>query len=382
MTERLLEKYTKKESMFLSEILEKWQKCKTENKKIPNNFGYAYTLNTYEQNNKIIGFGNLAAPILLFPSDEEKNSEYIFKFGNDKEYSNVSIMKEKITNISDIGCILYFFDLQTNRILKNDKENMTFLRYGFHDTNNIDFWNKLVIVFYNCEKLRNVCMSNFPKYNPKDNGQSREDWDTYKKEYDSMYVNNYCNAIKKYNNMITNKETEIKKSLQNMCIDYLRLPKDYKFKSIVLNKNSEYTISDYINSDCKDKFLNFTNNLNDDWETSLKSLVSEACKTKKINCEIVKTDEICINITDEYNIGTKRKYSYKLISAWFVTVFCLNILVGFSTNNFNNRLYLTIPVCVVFDMIAFYYRKKIVQVFYPCLYKYIKNDTAYNYLFD
>lgn len=371
MNKNLLDDYTKDKPMLLSKILEKWKKCKKEhNQEIPDNFGYVYNLKTSEQDNKIIGFGNLKKPILLLPSNEDKN--YLFKFGDNKEYSDISRIKERVTNISNIGCILYFFDLETNRIKLNEKENMTFLRYGFHDTNNIDFWNKLIIVFYNCEKLRNICLGNFSNYNPEDNGQSREDWVTYKKEYDSMYVKNYCNAIKKYNEMIAKKENEIKEGLQNMCISYLSLPKDYKFKSIVLNKNSEYIISDYIDSDCKKNFSNFTNNLNDDWETSLKSLVSEACKTKKINCEIVNTEELCIDITDEYNIGTKRKYSYKLISAWFVTVFCLNILVGFSTNNFNNRLYLTIPVCVVFDMIAFYYRKKIVLIFYPCIYKYFK----------
>jgi hypothetical protein len=382
MNNKLLDNYTQDKPMLLSKILEKWDKCKKEHKKVPSNFGYAYNLKTCEGNNKIIGFGNLTSPILLFPSNKEKNTEFVFKFGNDKEYSDINIIKEKITNISNIGCILYFFDLETNRIKTNEKENMTFLRYGFHDTNNIDFWNKLIIVFYNCEKIRNVYFGNLTNYNPKDNGQSREDWITYKKEYDSIYVKNYCNAIKKYNEMIVNKENEIKKGLRNMCISYLRLPEDYEFKSIVLNKNSEYVISDYIDSDCKKKFLNFKkNDFNDNSYTLLTSLVKEACKTKKINCEIVNTQDITIKINDEYNIGTKLKRSYKLITAWFVTILCLNILVGFSTNNFNNRPHLTIPVCGVFDMIAFYYRKKIVQIIYPCLYKYIKNETVYHYCF-
>ena len=372
-------------SLNLSAILNAWKnvsQIKLDNYKIQENFGYIhnYSETTREFNNSIIGFGAKQGKPILLLSVKETNG-FIFKFGDDKKYSNIEKINEKILNIKNIGCILYFFDLEKNRISNNEIEVMKFLRFGFNNTNNNDFWNKIIIVFYNAEKVKNTFFGTQLVYNPPK---------SQKENYDTQYVKRCKEAITKFNEHILKRKETLKRNIQRMCKNYFVL-ETCKFKSIIIgngikeiNSDDEsFNIPYGISTKCENDLSKIieNNNLYKNWYTSLIRLVNDTVETKRINCEIVNTQDIKIKINEGYNIGTKLKRSYKLITMWFVTILCLNILIGFSTNNFNNRLYLTIPVCGVFDMIAFYYRKQIVQIIYPCLYKYIKNDTEYQWLF-
>lgn len=364
----------------LKQITEKWRDLLEKQIPIKNERGGITLIKLKSINEKkIIGYGSIKNnPTLVVSDNSVKNLDTkinsIHKFGDKKLETNFNGKLNMIT-IKDIECILFFIDSNSDRLTNEFYELMNILRYGFKEYSS-QFWKKLIIVFYNTE---NIGSNKFKlRYNP------TKDKDNYDREY-----------VNKLSILQEQKIEFIKDKIRNLRKDIINIFK----KNYDLNeeKNLEFIIMDdlYVGMEIPYGINSeHTNELNKieskkikieirDGHSELCNLIKSKDKDFALNCQVVDCEGLPTHIyKGKYLIGTKFKRSYKLITAWFVLVFCLNILVGFSTNNFNNRLYLTIPVCGVFDMIAFYYRKKIVQIFYPCLYKYIKNDTTYQYGFN
>ena len=362
-------------SLELKQLTEKWKQLVREpivNKKKDG----CFTLIKFNSTNKkkILGYGSINNNTILVVSDNSENLDNkihsIHKFGNKKLQNNFN-GKLNMINVENIECILFFIDSNTYRFNNQMNEIINILRSGFKEYSS-KFWKKIIIVFYNTKEIGSDKFKII--YNPTND----------KDNYDMEYIDKLYNLQKKKKDFIKDRITCLKKEVINFLKKGYDLNEESNLEFIIMDDlyvrmEIPYGIN-FVDKKIKPERIKM--DIRDGYSELYNSIKSKS-DGFTLKCQIVDCEGLPTHIyKGKYLIGTKLKRSYKLITVWFVTILCLNILIGFSTNNFNNRLYLTIPVCGVFDMIAFYYRKQIVQIIYPCLYKYIKNDTTCQYGFN